>query len=108
MRTLTTSVTRSLCDQIFTSPIHWTLATDFPDTATHVIDFGPGGLNGIGPLTARNLDGRGVRVITLGDKGRGEAELFDIEDVQYEEWWSKKYAPKLIKTRYVNYDRHTS
>jgi fatty acid synthase subunit beta len=44
----------------------------------------------------------------LGDKGRGEAELFDIEDVQYEEWWSKKYAPKLIKTRYVNYDRHTS
>ncbi|KAG2076495.1 hypothetical protein BDR04DRAFT_694370 [Suillus decipiens] len=98
MRTSETSITRSLCDQIFTSPIHWTLATGFPETATHVIDFGPGGLNGIGPLTARNLEGRGVRVITLGDKGRGEAELFDVEEVKYDEWWSKKYAPKLVKT----------
>ncbi|KAF8843701.1 hypothetical protein BDN67DRAFT_963867 [Paxillus ammoniavirescens] len=98
IRKMDGSVTRSLCDQIFTSPIHWNLATAFPESATHVIDFGPGGLNGIGPLTARNLDGRGIRVIILGDKGRGEAELFDVEDVQYEEWWSKKYAPKLVKT----------
>ncbi|KAG8213088.1 hypothetical protein J3R82DRAFT_11484 [Butyriboletus roseoflavus] len=98
MRKNTTSITRSLCDQIFTSPIHWDLATAFPESATHIIDFGPGGLNGIGPLTARNLDGRGIRVIILGDKGRGEAELFDTEDVQYEEWWSKKYAPRLVKT----------
>ncbi|KAI6129042.1 hypothetical protein EDD16DRAFT_1516096, partial [Pisolithus croceorrhizus] len=98
MRKSTSSITRSLCDQIFTSPIHWDLATGFPEAATHVVDFGPGGLNGIGPLTARNLEGRGVRVIILGDKGRGEAELFDIDDVQYEEWWSKKYAPKLVKT----------
>lgn len=99
MRTSTTPITRSLCDQIFTSPIHWDLATAFPKSATHIIDFGPGGVNGIGPLTARNLDGRGIRVIILGDKGRGEAELFDTEDVQYEEWWSKKYAPKLVKSR---------
>ncbi|KAI6024835.1 hypothetical protein BKA83DRAFT_685883 [Pisolithus microcarpus] len=98
IRESTSSITRSLCDQIFTSPIHWDLATGFPEAATHVIDFGPGGLNGIGPLTARNLEGRGVRVIILGDKGRGEAELFDIDDVQYEEWWSKKYAPKLVRT----------
>lgn len=99
MRELTTSITRSLCDQIFTSPIHWDLATGFPEAATHIIDFGPGGLNGIGPLTARNLEGRGVRVIILGDKGRGEAEVFDVKNVQYEEWWSKKYAPRLVKTR---------
>ncbi|KAL4066936.1 hypothetical protein J3A83DRAFT_4165578 [Scleroderma citrinum] len=98
MRELSSSITRSLCNQIFTSPIHWDIATGFPETATHIIDFGPGGVNGIGPLTARNLEGRGVRVIILGDKGRGEAELFDIDDVQYEQWWSKKYAPKLVKT----------
>ncbi|KAG1736410.1 uncharacterized protein EDB91DRAFT_1250033 [Suillus paluster] len=67
MHTLETSIMRSLCDQIFMSPIHWTLATGFPETATHIIDFGPGGLNGIGPLTAHNLEGHGVHVVTLGD-----------------------------------------
>jgi fatty acid synthase subunit beta len=101
MRALTTSVTRSLCDQIFTSPILWSLATNFLETATHAIDFGPGGLSGIGPLTARNFDGRGVRVIVLGDKGKGDAELYALHSVRYEEWWSKKWGPKLVRTRYV-------
>jgi fatty acid synthase subunit alpha len=58
---LKSSITpRSLCDQILTSPIHWTKATNFSETATHAIDFGPGGSSGIGPLTAMNLDGCGV------------------------------------------------
>ena len=49
--------------------------TDFPETATHAIDFGPRGTGGIGPLTARNLDGRGVRVVVVGEKGKGGAEV---------------------------------
>ncbi|THV07258.1 fatty acid synthase [Dendrothele bispora CBS 962.96] len=98
MRELSTSITRSLCDQIFTSPIHWTTATDFPDSATHAIDFGPGGLSGIGPLTARNLDGKGVRVIVLGDRGKGDAELYDALVVQHEDNWSQKWSPSLVKT----------
>jgi fatty acid synthase subunit beta len=102
MRTLTTSVTRSLCDQIFTSPIQWSKATKFPETATHVIDFGPGGLSGIGALTARNLDGRGVRVVVVGDKGRGGAEIYDSQNVRFEDWWSKKWGPKLVRTRYAD------
>lgn len=101
MRNLSTSLTTALCDQIFTQPIHWTKATDFPETATHAIDFGPGGLSGCGPMTARNLDGRGVRVIVIGDKGKSVAELFDGQRVKREEWWSKKYMPGLVKTRYV-------
>ena len=74
MRELKSSITRSLCEQIFTSPIHWSKATNFPETATHAIDFGPGGLSGIGPLTVRNLDGYGIRVIVTGDKGKGRSE----------------------------------
>ena len=81
--------------------MNWAKATDFPETATHAVDFGPGGLSGIGPLTARNLDGRGVRVIVVGDKAKGMAELFDAQSVKNEEWWGKKYAPSLVKTRYV-------
>ncbi|GLB40343.1 putative protein with domain of unknown function (DUF1729) [Lyophyllum shimeji] len=98
LRTSTTSITRSLCEQIFTRPIHWTKATNFPETATHAIDFGPGGLSGIGPLTARNFDGRGVRVIVAGDRGKGDAELYDALDVKYEDWWSKKWTPGLVRT----------
>jgi len=29
----------------------------------HAINFGAGGISGIGPLTAQNLDGCGVRII---------------------------------------------
>ncbi|GJE90516.1 fatty acid synthase [Phanerochaete sordida] len=92
------SLTAALCDQIFTKPIHWTKATDFPETATHAINFRPGGLSGRGLMTACNLDGRGVRVLVLGDKGKGAAELFDGQQIRREEWWSKKYMPSLVKT----------
>ena len=98
MRDIKSSVTGSLCEQIFTSPIHWTKATDFPETATHAIDFGPGGLSGIGPLTAKNFEGRGVRVVVAGDKGKGDAELFSSLEVKFEEWWSKKWSPSLVRT----------
>jgi fatty acid synthase subunit alpha len=100
MRKLLTSITRSLCDQISTSSIQWTAATNFPETATYAIDFGPGGIGGIGPLTARNLDGRGVRVIVVGDKGRGGAEVYGLQNVRYEEWWRKKWGPQPVRTRY--------
>ncbi|KAF5368132.1 hypothetical protein D9615_010216 [Tricholomella constricta] len=56
-------------------------ATDFPETATHAIDFGPGGLSGIGPLTASNLDGRGVRIVIAGHRGKEDAELDDALEV---------------------------
>ncbi|KAK7057294.1 acyl transferase/acyl hydrolase/lysophospholipase [Favolaschia claudopus] len=98
LRQLSTSITNSLCEQIFTKPIHWSTATNFPESATHAVDFGPGGLSGIGPLTAKNLDGRGVRVIVVGDRAKGDAELYNAERVRYEEWWSKKFAPGLVKT----------
>ena len=81
--------------------MNWAKATDFPETATHAVDFGPGGLSGCGPMTARNLDGRGVRVLVLGDKGKGVAELFDGKQIRREEWWAKKYSPSLVKTRCV-------
>ena len=98
LREIKSSLTRSLCEQIFSLPIHWTKATDFPETATHAIDFGPGGLSGIGPMTARNFDGRGIRVIVVGQKGKGDTELYSSSGIQYEEWWNKRWSPKLVRT----------
>ncbi|KAG8905251.1 3-oxoacyl-[acyl-carrier-protein] synthase [Tulasnella sp. 403] len=98
LRSLSGSLTRSLCDQIFVLPIHWAKATNFPDTATHAIDFGPGGLSGIGGLTARNLEGRGVRVLIIGEKGKNGAEVYDVAGVKYEKWWSKSFQPALVKS----------
>ena len=86
----------------FPLPLHWTKATDFPDTATHAIDFSPGGANGIGPTVSRILSGRGVHaIIVLGDKSKG-GELYDPIDIKCEDWWSKKWAPRLVKTGYVS------
>ena len=75
MRLLSMSLTRSLCDQIFLSPIHWPNATNFPASTTHTIDFCPGGLSGICPLTAHNLDGHGVQVIVAGHCEKKDVEL---------------------------------
>lgn len=106
LRSVDGSLTRALCDQIFTLPIHWSKATDFPETATHAVDFGPGGLSGIGPLTSRNLEGRGVRVVIAGDKSKGPAELYDAQNIKTEQWWAKKFSPRLVKTRYVMFISH--
>ena len=68
----------------------------------HAIDFGPGGLSGIGPLTSRNFEGCGVCIIVLGEKGKGGVELYDAKSIKYEDWWTKKWTPKLVKTQYVH------
>jgi len=108
LQDLSGSLTRSVCDQIFTLPIHWTKATNFPETATHAIDFGPGGVSGIGPLSARNFDGRGVHVVIVGERGKGDAELFNPSEIKYEEWWSKKWSPSLVRTRSLGFPSSAS
>ncbi|KAJ7769033.1 fatty acid synthase, partial [Mycena olivaceomarginata] len=66
LRQLSTSITQSLCEQIFTKPIHCGLGAH-----------------------REELDGRGVRVIVVGDRAKGDPELYNAERVRYEEWWSK-------------------
>jgi fatty acid synthase subunit alpha, fungi type len=82
-------------------PIHWAKATNFPETATHAVDSGPGGMSGISPLTARILDKCGVHVVIAGDKGKGGPELYTPESFNYEQFWSKKWSPSLFKTRFA-------
>ena len=101
LRGSASSITRSITEQIFSLPLHWTKSIDFPGTATHVTSFCPSGANVVGPIVSRIPSGRGVRVIIPGDKFMGD-ELYDSTNVKYEDWRSKKWAPRLIKIRYAS------
>ncbi|ORY65186.1 fatty acid synthase beta subunit dehydratase [Pseudomassariella vexata] len=96
----------ALVRMITRDPVHWEDATVFPK-ATHVLDFGPGGISGLGILTSRNKEGTGVRVILAGTiNGSAQEvgykpELFDRDEenaVVYANDWIKEYGPRLIKT----------
>lgn len=54
-------------DLITIWPVHWETATNFH--STHIIDFGPGGVSGLGPLTHKNKEGT-VSVSSLPVFGR--------------------------------------
>ncbi|KAJ2906352.1 putative fatty acid synthase beta subunit dehydratase protein [Zalerion maritima] len=100
------NIVPALVRMITRDPVHWEKATTFPD-ATHVVDFGPGGISGLGILTSRNKDGTGVRVIlggtvsgTVSEVGY-KPELFDRDEehaVKFAIDWVKEFGPRLIKT----------
>ncbi|OCL04747.1 beta subunit of fatty acid synthase [Glonium stellatum] len=100
------NIVPSLVRMITRDPVNWERATVFPK-ATHILDFGPGGISGLGVLTNRNKDGTGVRVILAGAMDGTNAEvgykpeIFDRDAdhaVKYAVDWVKEYGPKLIKT----------
>lgn len=100
------NIVPSLVRMITNDPVNWETATVFPG-ATHILDFGPGGISGLGVLTNRNKDGTGVRVILAGaiDGQNAEVgykpELFDRDfnhAVKYAVDWLKEHGPKLVKT----------
>ena len=95
-----------LVHMITRDQVNWEKATVFPG-ATHILDFGPGGISGLGVLTNRNKDGTGVRVILAGaiDGTNAEVgykpEIFDRDlehAVRYAVDWVKEHGPRLVKT----------
>jgi fatty acid synthase subunit beta len=100
------NIVPSLIRMITRDPVNWEKATEFP-RATHILDFGPGGISGLGVLTNRNKDGTGVRVILAGaiDGQNPEVgykpEIFDRDQehaVKYAVDWVKEHGPRLVKT----------
>ncbi|KAM0331878.1 hypothetical protein ACHAPQ_005898 [Fusarium lateritium] len=47
---------------VLSEPLDWEAASVFPG-ATHIVDFGPGGVHGIGSLTDANKKGQDVKVV---------------------------------------------
>lgn len=100
------NIVPELVRMITNNPVNWETATVFPN-ATHILDFGPGGISGLGVLTNRNKDGTGVRVILAGtmDGTNTEVgykpEIFDRDAdhaVKYAVDWVKEHGPKLART----------
>ena len=94
----------SLFDQVLSQRLFWSeKATQFPESATHAIDFGTGGVSGIGSLCVRNWEGRGIRTILLGNRGTGvgagmEAWSKGEESIVKEGRWKDQFTPKLVRT----------
>lgn len=106
LRSVKGNIIPTLVRLITHDPVDWEKATVFPK-ATHILDFGPGGVSGLGVLTSRNKDGTGVRVILAGaiDGSVPEvgykSELFDRDEehaVKYAVDWVKEHGPRLIRT----------
>ena len=100
------NIVPTLVRMITEDPVNWDKATVF-SKATHIIDFGPGGISGLGVLTSRIKEGTGVRVILAGaiDGTNTEvgykSELFDRDSghaIKYAVDWVKEHGPKLVKT----------
>ncbi|GAB7357067.1 hypothetical protein MBLNU459_g7883t1 [Dothideomycetes sp. NU459] len=100
------NIVPQLVRMITQDPVNWETATVFP-RATHILDFGPGGISGLGVLTSRNKDGTGVRVILAGtmDGTNTEVgykpEIFDRDAehaVKYAVDWVREHGPKLART----------
>lgn len=96
-----TGLAQDLCDLICTQPIHWVNATTYDRSVSHVVDFGPGGVSGIGSLIAREQEGTGLRVVFAsgGTSGRGNEETYSSTVLRSEPRWSEKFTPRLVRTR---------
>ncbi|KNE99823.1 hypothetical protein PSTG_06912 [Puccinia striiformis f. sp. tritici PST-78] len=104
LRTQSSGLLESLAEQIFTCPVQWSRACAFPQDTTHIIDFGLGTLAGIGSLVARNIEGKGHRIVFAGLPASGQGskimnEVYDSINIVREQRWSEKYKIRLVKTK---------
>ncbi|KAK6099024.1 fatty acid synthase alpha subunit Lsd1 [Batrachochytrium dendrobatidis] len=103
------SIAMSLVKQICVQSVEWEKATNQANI-THVIDFGPGGISGVGGLTYRNKEGTGVHVILANNLDVSGSELldksslynYDSKSVKYATNWGEKYRPRLVKIASTN------
>ncbi|KAF5627600.1 fatty acid synthase subunit beta [Fusarium tjaetaba] len=87
--------------------VDWPAALNMSD-ATHILDFGPGGTQGVGPLAHYLKDGRGVRIIlaTVSNGSNVELgykpDLFDRSPGGYQrvlghQSWARRFRPTLVR-----------
>ncbi|KAJ2162492.1 fatty acid synthase alpha subunit Lsd1 [Coemansia sp. RSA 552] len=103
-------ITRKLVDSLCVMPVDWLKATAIDQAVTHIVDFGPGGVSGIGGLTSRSKEGTGVHVVLAGALESSNAELsakaalLDTREssVVFSQNWQRDYAPRLVRSEADN------
>lgn len=95
-----------LVRSITTELVDWRQAV-FP-SATHIIDFGPGGTSGVGALRMENISGSGAQVIIAGPPGLRNPEHLDMgsivelydrrdESLGWNISWPKEFGTSLLR-----------
>lgn len=92
------SILDSLRVQMCTAPVDWIQAVQPSATITHFVDFGTGGASGIGNITARNLSGRGFKVLTVSGTHKESAEFYRLDPTPNAQPWGSKFQPRLLRT----------
>lgn len=83
----------TLIRMITSEPVYWTEASF--QFATHIIDFGPGIIAGVGALTHRNLVGSGARVVIAGKAENSEnSDLGSLQELLSQNDRGVCWAPK--------------
>ncbi|KAJ2607731.1 fatty acid synthase alpha subunit Lsd1, partial [Coemansia sp. RSA 1365] len=89
---------------MFVIPVDWPAAAKISGI-THVVDFGPGGVSGIGALMHRIYEGQGVSVICAGALNSYggplaiKADLYrtDAKSLAASSNWEAEYRPRLVR-----------
>eukprot|EP01127_Copromyxa_protea_P004216 TRINITY_DN14111_c0_g1_i1.p1 TRINITY_DN14111_c0_g1~~TRINITY_DN14111_c0_g1_i1.p1 ORF type:complete len:3881 (+),score=986.19 TRINITY_DN14111_c0_g1_i1:27-11669(+) len=97
-------LTRALVVQICIEKVHW-VETIRSVSFTHLLDFGPGRVSGIGALIHKNMDGMGIQVVLAGTTEtpsqvlQSRRHFFSSHptSVRYGKNWGEKYKPRLVK-----------
>ncbi|KAJ2559961.1 fatty acid synthase alpha subunit Lsd1 [Coemansia sp. RSA 1933] len=101
-------LTRYLFESICIIQIDWLRVADAQDGLTHIVDFGPGGIAGVGNLAYRNIEGSGVPVICTGAAVSSPAHPYigttadlykkRVGDIVTAPNWLADFGPKLVRT----------
>lgn len=83
-------LTMNLIKQITSLPVNWVAATKI--SASHYVDFGPGGASGIGGLTFKNKEGTGIQFLLASSLDTGSLDLLDKSFLFDNSPQSVKYA----------------
>ena len=103
---LSTNIVPILVRAVLTEMVDWPHSTVFQN-ATHILDFGPGGLSGVGALTQQSKDGTGARLIVMNMFDgpstrygyRPEIYNSNARSIRWGCHWKKEYGLHLSRSK---------